>query len=79
MPGFSLRYTPVMAEVGGGADLGYTIGTYHLTLPDEAGNIVAIDGKYLTEWRRQPDGAWKYEVDMFNADGPPVPVSEKEE
>lgn len=76
LPGYSLEYTPQMAEVGGAADLGYTIGTYHMTLPDSDGSISEIDGKYLTIWKRQPDGSWKVAVDMFNTNGPPVPAAE---
>lgn len=76
LPGYSLRFTPVYAEVGGAADLGYTIGTYHMTVPNADGEVVAIDGKYLTVWRRDADGVWKMAVDMFNSDGPPVPVSD---
>jgi len=76
LPGYSLEYSPVIAEVGGAADLGYTIGTYHMKLPGSDGIIADIDGKYLTIWKRQPDGTWKVAVDMFNANGPPVPVTE---
>jgi len=76
LPGYSLEYHPSLAEVGGAADLGYTIGTYHMTLPDGDGNIVEIDGKYLSLWKRQPDGSWKIAVDVFNANGPPTPAAE---
>ena len=75
LPGYSLEYSPQMAEIGGAADLGYTIGTYHMTVPDSDGRLSEIEGKYMTIWRRQPDGKWKVAVDMFNADGPPVPVN----
>jgi len=75
-PGYSLKYTPEIVEVGGAADLGYTIGTYHMTLPGSDGGIEEIEGKYLTIWKRQPDGSWKAAVDMFNSDGPPVPETE---
>jgi len=76
LPGYSLEYSPAIADVGGGADLGYTIGTYHMELPGSDGSIAEIDGKYLTIWKRQPDGNWKVAADMFNADGPPVPATE---
>ena len=75
LPGYSLEYSPQIAEVSGAADLGYTIGTYHMTLPDSDGNISEVDGKYLTIWKRQPDGSWKVAVDMFNSNGPPVPAT----
>ena len=76
LPGYSLKYTPAIAHVGGAADLGYTIGTYHMTLPGSDGSISEFDGKYLTIWKRQSDGNWKVAVDVFNADGPPVPATE---
>ena len=76
LPGYSLTWSPAIADVGGAADLGYTIGTYHMKLPGSDGSIVEVDGKYLSIWKRQPDGNWKIAVDMFNADGPPVPATE---
>ncbi len=76
LPGYSLAWSPTTADVGSGADLGYTIGTYHMQLPDGDGNVVEIEGKYLSVWKRQPDGRWKIAVDMFNSNGPPVPVVE---
>ena len=76
LPGYSLKWSPAIADVGGAADLGYTIGTYHMKLPGSDGSIVEIDGKYLSIWKRQPDGNWKIAVDMFNTDGPPVPATE---
>lgn len=75
MPGYSLTWEPSIAEASG--DLGYTIGTYHMELQDSEGRPLAIDGKYMTVWRKQPDGTWKVAVDMFNANGAPAPV-EKE-
>ena len=76
LPGYSLEFTPTRAEIGGAADLGYTIGTYRMTLSDSTGRLMATEGKYLTIWRRQDDGSWKMEADMFNADGPPVQVNQ---
>ncbi len=76
LPGYSLKWSPAMADVGGAADLGYTIGTYHMKLPGSDGSIVEIDGKYLSIWKRQPDGNWKIAADMFNTNGPPVPATE---
>ncbi len=76
LPGYSLSWSPTTADIGSAADLGYTIGTYHMQLPDDDGNTVEVDGKYLSLWKRQPDGSWKIAVDMFNSDGPPVPATE---
>lgn len=71
MPGFSLTWKPTTADVS--ADLGYTIGTYHMEFQGSEGGPVAIDGKYMTVWKKQSDGTWKVAVDMFNANGPPAP------
>lgn len=74
MPGFSLTWTPSMADMSG--DLGYTIGSYHMEFQDSEGQPLAVDGKYMTVWEQQADGTWKVAVDMFNANGPPEPVEE---
>ena len=70
-PEYSLRWKAEIAEVGGAADLGYTIGPYHMEFQDPEGNPVVIDGKFMTVWKKQSDGAWKIAVDMFNTDGVP--------
>lgn len=74
MPGYSLTWSPSTATVGGAGDLGYTIGTYHLGFESPEGIPLEVDGKYLTVWKKQPDGGWKLAVDMFNADGVPTPA-----
>ena len=71
LPGYSLRWKAEIAEVGGAADLGYTIGPYHMEFKDPEGNPVVIDGKFMTIWKKQADGDWRVAVDMFNANGPP--------
>ncbi len=72
MPGYSLTWSPSTGDAGG--ILGYTVGTYRIELQDPDGNPLAIDGKYMTVWKKQSDGTWKVAVDMFNANGPPMPV-----
>ena len=74
MPGFSLTWSPSEGDVGG--DLGYTIGTYRIEVQDAEGFLLGIDGKYITVWKKQPDGTWKVGVDMFNANGPAVSVED---
>lgn len=74
MPGYSLTWEPSTADASG--DLGYTIGTYHMEFRDPQDRLVAVDGKYMTVWKKQPDGTWKVAVDMFNANGPPTPVGD---
>ncbi len=62
----SLTWHPVFAAVAGSRDLGYTIGEYTSTGRGPTGAAVQHFGKYLTVWRRQPNGDWKFVVDGGN-------------
>src|SRR5277367_224521 len=59
------------AGVAKSGDIGYTSGTYKFTFKDPSGKPVIDNGKYLTVWKKQGDGAWKVLYDMFNTDMPP--------
>jgi len=54
-------------------DLGYTSGTTEATFKDASGKTASFKGKYLTVWKKQPDGSWKVLYDMFNSDLPATP------
>ena len=71
MPGFHLEWQASSAEVAKAGDMGYTVGTYELTMEDNGTPMVTV-GKYVTTWKKQADGAWKVVVDCFNSDGPPA-------
>ncbi len=71
IPEFSVTWAPASAEVADAGDLGYTVGAYEMRMAPE-GSPIEIVGKYLTVWKKQPDGSWMVVVDMFNADGPPA-------
>jgi ketosteroid isomerase-like protein len=58
--GFRIEWTPQRADASG--DLGYTIGFYEVHAPKN-GTDVVTRGKYLTVWKRQPNGAWKVAAD----------------
>lgn len=57
-----LRWEPVKAEASG--TLGYTFGKWEMRLavPD-----TLMYGVYVTIWRKQPDGTWKYVLDGGNS------------
>jgi uncharacterized protein (TIGR02246 family) len=59
-------------EVEGHGDLAYSRGRYTLDLtPKAKGPPAAHDeGKFLTIFRRQPDGIWLLAVDMYSSDLP---------
>ena len=66
MPGFSIHWTADKAYVSSAGDLGYTAGAYEATMGGGREK-----GKYVTIWKKQPDGQWKSSDDIFNADAPP--------
>ena len=63
----SLSWHPLYADVAGSLDLGFTIGEYSVTSRGASGAAVQHFGKYLTVWKRQPDGTWKFVIDGGNA------------
>jgi ketosteroid isomerase-like protein len=64
--GSSLSWRPVHVVVAGSGDLGFTVGEYIATGRGPSGAAVQRFGKYLTVWKRQPDGSWKFVVDGGN-------------
>jgi ketosteroid isomerase-like protein len=62
----SLVWQPVLAWVAGSRDLGFTVGESTSTGRGSSGAAVQRSGKYLTVWKRQPDGTWKFVVDGGN-------------
>jgi ketosteroid isomerase-like protein len=64
--GYTLTWNPEKAEAGSAGDLGYTFGRWELTARDAAGQEIRQYGVYVTVWRRQADGRWKYVLDGGN-------------
>jgi ketosteroid isomerase-like protein len=62
----TLRWEPLEAEISASGDLGYTFGRYTLEVGGGDAGPKTVKGKYMTVWRKQPDGAWKATVDMGN-------------
>jgi ketosteroid isomerase-like protein len=44
--------------------------TYDMTIQPKQGKPVHDSGKYLTVWKKQPDGSYKAIRDINNSDGP---------
>lgn len=65
---FSLNWEPIRADVARSGELGYTVGLYQSRQVDSAGRPRIGTGKYVTIWRRQPDGSWKVVLDIGNPD-----------
>ena len=68
----TLVWTPRMAEVSASDDLGVTWGTYELRSRSDK-DKPASKGKYLTVWRKQPNGQWRFLFDIGNEEPPATP------
>jgi ketosteroid isomerase-like protein len=58
-------------EVAAAGDLAYTYGSYRSRLMGEDGKLTTEPGKWLTIWKKQPDGRWLIAVETYNTDIPP--------
>jgi len=67
---FFLTWEPDQADASG--DLAYTNGHYTARFRDAKGNAQVRTGRYLTVWKRQPDGSWKVVRDIGVQDPPPA-------
>jgi uncharacterized protein (TIGR02246 family) len=76
-PQFSLTLMPTHVEVSKSGDLAFSQGPYKMSFSDVRGNKFEDEGKYLTVWRKLPDGKWKVVEDTMNSDLPlPPPPNE---
>ncbi len=58
-----LLWMPVKAEIARSGDLGYTYGNYEFITMDSLQKESKTYGNYVTIWKRQADGSWKYVLD----------------
>ena len=59
-PGSKLAWSPVYAFGSKSGDMGVTTGDWTFTAP----GIKPIKGRYVTTWRRAPNGQWKALTDI---------------
>jgi uncharacterized protein (TIGR02246 family) len=73
-PALSLKFQASRVEVSSSGDLGFTQGSYQMTMTDPASKQVIHDhGSYVTTYRKQPDGRWKAVMDIASSETPPSP------
>jgi ketosteroid isomerase-like protein len=60
---YQLTWTPTEAQMGPSGDMGYTWGHFEGRSKDANGNPVVTSGRYMTIWRKEPDGSWKVVLD----------------
>jgi ketosteroid isomerase-like protein len=71
---YQLAWTAQGAQMGPSGDMGFTWGHYDGTGKDTHGQPVIHSGRYMTVWKKMPDGSWKVLLDA-SADEPPDPGS----
>jgi ketosteroid isomerase-like protein len=58
-----LSWYPAVAGMAEAGDLGYTTGPWEFKADIKDAKAVAW-GHFLTVWKRQPDGSWKFAIDL---------------
>jgi ketosteroid isomerase-like protein len=64
--GFILTWEPKFADVAASGDLGYSYGIYTSTSKDEEGKPTIEKGTYVSVWKRDHEGDWKFVLDTGN-------------
>jgi ketosteroid isomerase-like protein len=62
---FIMTWEPKAATIGDAADLGYTYGIFSFKSKSEDS---VYYGTYVTIWKKQPDGRWKFILQSANQD-----------
>jgi ketosteroid isomerase-like protein len=76
-PGVTLTWSASFTDVSDDGTLGYNYGRYESRRPGPDGKATVRTGWFLTIWKRQPDGTWRYVMDNGTPDKPAtVPKSE---
>jgi ketosteroid isomerase-like protein len=72
-PGVTLTWSAMFTDVSDDGTLGYNYGRYEYRGPGPDGKERVGTGFFLTIWKRQPDGTWRYVMDNGAPDRPPPP------
>lgn len=67
-PGTRLEWMPVEADASPDGVLGWTRGTWIFTSKKKDGSPIRLTGYYVTEWRKQANGQYKFNVDLGGID-----------
>jgi ketosteroid isomerase-like protein len=67
---YQLTWTPEGAQMMPSNDAGFTWGHYEGHAKDRNGQPVVVTGRYITLWKKTPDGSWKVAMDA-SANEPP--------
>jgi len=63
---FILKWSPSFGSIAESGELGYTYGTYEIISKDSVGNKEIGKGTYITIWKKDNNGNWKWVLDTGN-------------
>lgn len=69
-----LSWQPVFADIAQSADMGYTTGPWQFKADINDQQPTAF-GEFITVWRKQRDGSWKYAIDLGISHAEPSSVT----
>ena len=70
-----LQWEPLRVDAAASGDIGYSVGKWTMSGRDKEGKEAFAYGAYMTIWKRQADGSWKYVFDGGNGVGEaPLPA-----
>lgn len=77
-PNVAVAVKPDGVEVASSGDIAYGYGTGVSTITDPRTRAVTTaQSKWVTVFKKQPDGSWQAVADIYNSDGPaPSPVQQ---
>ncbi len=67
---YQLSWIAQGAQMGPSNDMGFTWGRYEGHATDHNGKPIVTSGRYITIWKKLPNGSWKVAMDA-SADEPP--------
>lgn len=77
-PAFALTFQARRVEVAKSGDIGFSEGSYQMTVTDPATKQTMHDnGSYVTVYRKQSDGTWKAVSDIAASQAPPAGAANK--
>src|SRR4029453_12433773 len=63
---FLLSWAPLYSAVSLSGELGYTYGLFELTFKDDKGILNTRNGTYVSIWKKDSEGKWKFSLDTGN-------------
>lgn len=74
-PGAKLAWSAYFTDVSDDGTLGYNYGRYEISGRAPDGTERRSGGWFLSIWKKQPDGSWRYVMDTGAPDRPPTPAA----